>query len=148
LVQNPLDTVTELLEEALKSKLGIELGMDLGTKLGALLGLRLGTEHEKCLDLYSVCRSDPEKDKDKTKVDWLVSQLRLVSIIYTERSSINMICIATDAKTIDLRKWAGVALIGRFVTIQNRIGLEGPYAIFLSPRRLASTEADESGRST
>jgi hypothetical protein len=59
-----------------------------------------------------------------------------------------MMCIATDAKTIDLRKWAGVVLIGWFATVQNRIGLKGPYAIFLSPRRLASTAADESGRST
>jgi hypothetical protein len=48
------------LGETLGSKLRIELGMDLGTKLGALLGSRLGTEHEKCLDLYSVCSSDPE----------------------------------------------------------------------------------------
>jgi hypothetical protein len=61
---------------------------------------------------------------------------------------INMMCIATDAKTIDLRKWVGVALIGQFARVQNRIGLEGLYAIFLSPRRLASTAADESERST
>jgi hypothetical protein len=59
-----------------------------------------------------------------------------------------MMYIATHAKTINLRKWVGVALIGRFATVQNRIGLDGPYAIFLPPRRLASTAADESGRST
>jgi hypothetical protein len=62
--------------------------------------------------------------------------------------SVNMMCIAMDAKTIDLRKWVGVGLIGRFATIWNRIGLEAPYAIFLSPRRLASTAADESERLT
>jgi hypothetical protein len=30
-----------------------------------------------------------------------------------------MMCIATDAKTIDLRKWAGAALIGQFATAQS-----------------------------
>jgi hypothetical protein len=81
--------------------------------------------------------------REKQKwVGWLVSWVRLV-----KEASINMMCIATDAETIDLRKWAGVALIGRFATVQNRIGLKEPYVIFLSPRRLASTAADESVRS-
>jgi hypothetical protein len=136
------------LGETLGSKLGIELGMDLGTKLGALLGSRLGTEHEKCWTYTRCAARIQNRIKTKQKlVGWCCGCDYLASYILKE-VSINMMCIATDAKTIDLRKWAGVALIGRFATVQNRIGLEGPYAIFLSPRRLASTAADESGRLT
>jgi hypothetical protein len=104
--------------------------MDLGTKLGALLGSRLEKEHEKCWT-YTRCAAQIQNSiNTKQKLVGWCCGFDYLSLYILKEVSVNMMCIATDAKTIHLRKWAGIALIGRFATVQNRIDLEGPYAIF------------------